>query len=449
MKKLIISLSTTLVIFSSLYFLIEENIIKFKSTRLTDLIRKNIETEYIEKTDILALGFQRFITITHQKLNFILEEAEINNLLQKGGDKKTASVLKDYVNSDSYCQRIRIVNQRLEIVFSTSVHDVLKSKLDEDLYGEIFQEPLSDRGSPIIDPITESIVFYKYTDEDKDRQFVVLFYYVQDALDSTFNQIEALNYTGFLITTDKIILINFPEIDMSDDKNLAGLAELISENNAGVVRILLEGHDKTIYYKNLPDASLNWTVGLTLDTERLRISKIGTLILITQALVILSVLIFVFISLRRKKEGRVLSAGPGKEAVGTDMEVPAPQLPGPGSPGEVEAAATGAVRPEPAREAPSPAGPIEPAEEAVSLEDIVDVISLKDIEEVTEVEEIGEAEVAGEIEELQEGEEALEAEEVSGLEAVEAVEEVEELQEGEEALEAEEVSGLEAVEAAE
>ncbi len=302
MKKLIVSISITLVIFSTLYFLIEENYIQLKSTRFKDLIGKNIESEYVELTNILSLGFQRYIAITNKKLDHLLEGADLSSLGKRGIDKQAVSKLKDFKDTDPYCQRIRIINRNLEIVFSTADTDLLKTELNQELYGEIFTEPSSSLKAPIIDPLAESIIFYKNIDIDENRRFAVLFYYIQDSLDSIFHQVETLDYESFLITTDKIILINFPEIDLSEEKNLLGLIQLISENDSGVVRILLGDHDKSIYYQNLPDTSLDWTVGLTLDTERLRISKIGTLILVTQALVVLSVLIFVFISLRRKRE---------------------------------------------------------------------------------------------------------------------------------------------------
>ena len=437
MKKLIVSISITLVIFSTLYFLIEENYIQLKSARFKDLIGKNIESEYVELTNILSLGFQRYIAITNKKLDRLLESADLRSLGKRGIDKQAVSILKDFKDTDPYCQRIRIINRNLEIVFSTADADLLRTELNQELYGEIFTEPSSSLKAPLIDPLAESIIFYKNIDVDENRRFAVLFYYIQDSLDSIFHQVETLDYKSFLITTDKIILINFPEIDLSEEQNLSGLIQLISENDSGVVRILLGDYDKTIYYQNLPDTSLGWKVGLTLDTERLRISKIGTLILITQAIVVLSVLIFVFISLRRKME------------MGQQKIAAAAAAPGSGLPG---AAAGAAV--ESGTEIPAAGDEIETFGTGV--------VSLKDVEEVTEVEDLGEAEVAEEVVDEDEDtvipepkseiskkpsaaeNENVQEEEVEALEELEeAVEEVEELEEAVEEVEELEEAGEE------
>jgi hypothetical protein len=438
MKKLIVSISITLVIFSTLYFLIEENYIQLKSSRFKDIIGKNIESEYVELTNVLSLGFQRYINITNQKLDHLLEGADLSSLGKRRIDKKSVSILKEFKDSDPYCQRVRIINQNLEIVFSTADTDILKTELNQELYGDIFTESPTGITAPIIDPLDETIIFYKNYDVDKVRRFAVLFYYTQDSLDSIFKRVETLEYESFLITTDKIILINFPEIDVSDQENLSNLIQLISENETGVVRVILGDHDKTVYYQALPSASIDWTIGLTLDTERLRISKIGTLILVTQALVVLSVLIFVFISLRRKREMLQQQVGPaGAQVPGATGAAQATgTVPGggPGAGGELSTLGTG-------------------------------VVSLKDVEEVTQVEDLGEAEVAEEaVDEDEEeylSETKIEGGEESYVEESYAVEEeivseeieeeAEALEEDEEAeaLEEEEVEALEEDEEAE
>ena len=84
MKKLIVSISITLVIFSTLYFLIEEDYIQLKSTRFKDLIGKNIESEYVELTNILSLGFQRYIEITNKKLDHLVESTNLESLGKRG-----------------------------------------------------------------------------------------------------------------------------------------------------------------------------------------------------------------------------------------------------------------------------------------------------------------------------------------------------------------------------
>jgi len=203
-KKLIISLSITLIIFCTLYFLIEENIIQLGDTRIKNLIGKNIESEYFKTTDLMEIGFKRFVNITDKKLDYIIEKIDIESL-----DKKGVSVLKNYFVSDQFCKRIRIVNQQYEIIYSTSNNDIYGSKLGQDIYGEIFDENRTSMSNIIIDPVIENIIFYRSFKGEQGDMHRVLFYYTQDILDSIFHQIESLNYRGFLISTDKIILINF------------------------------------------------------------------------------------------------------------------------------------------------------------------------------------------------------------------------------------------------
>ncbi len=425
MKKLIISLSITLIIFSTLYFLIQENIIEPTNARIKNLIGKSIENEYVGINDRLVLGFKRFAELTDKKLDYIIDKIELDSISARGNVRKAAIILEDYIESEPFCKRIRIVDKDYTILYSTAVNDVKGSKLSQDLYSEIFIEHESSMGNIIIDTVIENIIFYKSLGGDGKPEYRVLFYYSQDVLDSVFNQIESLTYVGFLVTTGKVLLVNFPEIDVGDEENLSNLVEILSEKEAGAVQISLQGFNKTVYYKKLADTYTDWTIGLTLDTERLRISKIGAFILIIQALVIVSIVIFVFISIKQKRGPVQLVVHPSEAIVmpQTEQEVPETEQVIPERP-------EGGIS-----ETPPETQETEVEEEVPTLES--GVLSLSAIEEVKEVEEIGEAEVADEIEE---------ATEVSGIEEEQTGEqETQELDEKLEPVEAEEMQELEKI----
>jgi len=389
MKKLIISLSITLIIFSTLYFLIEENILQPGNARIRNIIGKYIEKEYTEKTDLMEIGFKRFVNIAEKKLDYTTQKVQSEKLANKSGKREIASVLNQYITSDPYCKRIRIVNSSLEIVHSTSKNDLVGSVLSEDLYGEIFDSNREGMSRLIVDPILENIIYFSPLMGEQGDRYRILFYFAQGILDSIFMEIESLDYKGFLITTDKVLLINFPEIDVSDEENLAKLVELISENDSGAVRISLRGFDKVIYYRHVTGDYSDWTIGLTVDAERLRISKVGAFILIMQALVVVSLVIFVFLSIRQRR-GPEVPVGVKVE----EKEIIAMEK----APLQPEIAAGVKVKPSEAE--------AEAETEVPSLES--GILSLSEVEEVTEVEEIGEAEVAEEVEEAEGYEELAE-----------------------------------------
>jgi len=389
MKKLIISLSITLIIFSTLYFLIEENILQPENARIRNIIGKYIEKEYTGKTDLMEIGFKRFVSIAEKKLDYTTQKVQSEKLANKSGKREIASVLNQYITSDPYCKRIRIVNSSLEIVHSTSKNDLVGSVLSEDLYGEIFDSNREGMSRLIVDPILENIIYFSPLMGEQGDRYRILFYFAQGILDSIFMEIESLDYKGFLITTDKVLLINFPEIDVSDEENLARLVELISENDSGAVRISLRGFDKVIYYRQVTGDYSDWTIGLTVDAERLRISKVGAFILIMQALVVVSLVIFVFISIRQRRGPEVLVGVKVEEKETIAMEK---------APLQPEITAGVEVKPSEAE--------AEAETEVPSLES--GILSLSEVEEVTEVEEIGEAEVADEVEEAEGYEELAE-----------------------------------------
>jgi hypothetical protein len=328
-------------------------------------------------------------------------------LAEKGGDRKIRLFFADFINSDPYCKRIRIVNTRLEIIFSTAPQDVPRSRLNVNLYSSIFKDLAPEMSRVVVDPIIEMIIFYKVVTGSKGERYAVMFYYSQDALEKVFAGIEGLNARSFLITHDKIMLVNFPEIDESEQANLSNLVKAIGQNESGALRVIMKGMDKTIYYRRLQGQYTDWTMGLTLDTERLRISRIGMLILVVQALVIVSVLLFIISSLSKRGAARKRALiGERSKPSG----VPAPAAPvaleGEARASEGAAVEATALRSLPGSETASPLGAetaglstTAPAGEETRA--AAGIMSLSDIEELVDVEEIGEAEVAGMDEEVE------------------------------------------------
>lgn len=425
MKKLIISLSITLTVFCALYFLIEEEVVQIRHTRIRNLIGINIENEYADITHNMEIGFRRFVRIMNKKLDYVIGKMDESDLEKLRKGKTGIQILDEYIASDPHCSRIRVVNGNLEIVYSTSDTDRRGTKLSAELYAEVVESPRQDASNIIIDTMLEKLIFYKPLDTALPEGYRVLFYFPQSVLDPMFKEIESIQYEGFLITTGKLILVNFPEIDASDEQNLADLVTLISENERGAIRVSLQGLDKLIYYRTAGEELKDWTLGLSVDAERLRISKIGTLILMIQALVIFSILIFVFISVRQKRgpvPAKTDEREPSEVPRGADEEAEQVALLLPGAEEEVEE--------EEEETAAEPTGPEKEAEQEVPELD-TGVLTLKDVEEVTEVEEIGEAEVADEVEEPIEVEEAVgvseEPEEIEETERIE--EELAELEE--------------------
>ncbi len=403
-RKLIISISIAIVLLSTLYYLVEKNIINLKSTQLRNVIGKSFESEYIEKTQVIALRLRRQIEIEDKKLDFLIKDLD-KDYLSKIDEKVTSPQLFiDYINSNPHCTRIRVANRDLQIVYSTFKRDVSGSKLDPVLYGEIFQKYPSNKSTTIVDSLKEEIIFSKSI--VNDDSYRILFYYSKDIFDSAFKKIESLDYKGFLITEGKQVLVNFPKVDIGDEKNISDLVSLISEKNSGVVRVLLNDSDKTVYYSRISEPYTDWTVGITLDSKHLKVSSLGTIVLITQAIVVLSVLVFILVNIKQKRGmiARRRIAVPEEEGVAIKVTE------------EKEVEKEEAV-PEPIEEE----GEVPPLE--------VGVISLSDVEEVTELEEIGEAEIAEELTEVKEETEVQDIEEAEEVEEIEDAEEAEEVEE--------------------
>ena len=406
MKKLIISLSITLILFTTLYFLIEEKVLKPTNTHIRNIIGRYIEKDYLDRLNIMKTGFERFSSILKRKIEYTANTIKSDRIGKKSGEKELASITGDFIAANPYCKRIRIVNHRLELLFSTVKNDIVGSKLGTDIYGELFANEAEEGSALIVDPVLENLVFYSPIGGERGERYRILFYFTQSVLDPVFMEIESLKYGGFLVTTDKILLVNFPEIDISDEKNLEDLVNMMSESQNGAVRVSLKGYDKIVYYRRVEGDYKDWTIGLTVDMEGLRISKVGAFILILQALVVFSLILFVLTSIRQRR-GPIAVTSSEKlresEAMGLlgqttlkeagDEEVTSGSL----SPEEIAAE-----------------GEVATGEREAKATTSHGILSLSDVEEVTVVEEIGEAEVADEVEEA-EPEEAEEPEELESV----------------------------------
>lgn len=427
MKRLIVSLSVSLVILGTLFFLTEENIISLRNDQIKDIIGKNIESGYIKKVQTIGLRFKRVVNIENKKIDFFLEKIGVIGLPLDSAD---TGLLDEFLAINTFLEKIRIVNSNLEIVYSTNERDILGSKLESGVYGVLLEKKPLTETPIIVEPLVKNIIFFKYLSKDKLENNRILFYYSKNFLDSIFNKIESLNYQDFLITGNKKILINFPEIDESERKNLEGLEKVISESESGALRVYMKDFDRTIYYQRLSDDLSDWSIGLTLETEKVKISKVGTIILVTQAFVVLSILIFVIMGIKRKE--KVLEKAVGREKIPViEKGVPIKEVPKEGI-GELILE-------------------VERPDYLPAVEEIeAPVVSLSDVEELTEVQELGEAWVEGELEEVEELEEILEEagveeglkpeeepetkekeeEKLKGVEA-ETMEELEEIEDGE------------------
>jgi hypothetical protein len=186
-----------------------------------------------------------------------------------------------------------------------------------------------------------------------------------------------------LVTGDRVVLLNFPLFDESETQNLSDLSKTMREQGAGFLRVSRDDWDKTVYFSPGSGTLSSWIVGVAFDTAGVKISIVGTVILIVQALVVAAVIIFI---LSTARERRTLLTGMGRPAAVREE-----------SAAHLERAAVGATAPDAARdEGVERVARVEKPSEVERLSD--KVISLSDVEEVKELAEVGEAEVALEYE---------------------------------------------------
>jgi len=391
-KKPIIILLITLFVLSGVYFLFYENIINLKTNRIRDIVETDIEGKYLSLLEHMASAMKRTIIIEDRKIEYIKKALDINELLKS--DKKTSkdSILYNYTISNPLCSRVLVINRNLEILYSTSPRDINGSQLDRIIYQNIFNPYSISETQVVVDPMMESLVFFKKINSSGIGEIGILFYYSRALLDEVFKNIVTFQYSGLLITPGKVVLVNFPEIDLNEEQNLNWLVNTIIERNYGAVRFKMKGLDKTVYFKGLSSPVNDWKLGFAIDTELFRVSKIGILLLSFQIFVIISFIIFVYVNIRSKKRIRKrMEVFFEKDEIGAiPEEAPAEKIQDTGESKKVET-----FQPVPGKEL-----------EDQKVSAITDgILSLKDVEELKELEEIGEAEIAEAIEELEEVEE--------------------------------------------
>ena len=342
-----------------LYIVVEKSGLFFKiressKPQVRDFVGETVEAGYRQTTGLVALGLKRKIEIEDIKLDYLLQKTGEKDLLSKD-----IPAFNDYVTESPYCEKIIVANDEGKLLFSTPGTGVPVEELSERI--------LASRGTVITSPVGRQIIFFRRIPvEPPSTSVLTLFYYSADLFRPLFEGIDTLEYDDFVILKNNLILINFPDVDPRDETNADRLFELLSEEETGSVRVEVEGSDVTVHYTRVAEPYDNMILGLSVGTEEIGISSIGLVILISQTIVVLSLMIFVFASIGQKR-GSVAGAGEPTPA------------------GEEEA--------EPLR-AEEEGIEVEPLDEISATE--AGIISLSDVEELTEVEEIGEAVVAEE-----------------------------------------------------
>lgn len=305
MKRLILSIAIAVFVFSVFYFLVQEDIISFQNERIVDLIGKNIDKEKILEATTFSSALYRFFDIETRKIGIILDKVNVKKIIEDPGNKKNAGVLYNYIGSNQYCNGLRIIDENRTILFSTFENETTGSKLEGDQYSSV---NLSPEKRVILDPLLRSFVFSRKVSIE-NGSYYFLFYYSEDVLDRVFRDIGNIEYDGFLATTNGVIIINFPPVGVGDEKNVSELSKYMKRKSSGAVRVRSEEYDKTIYFKRLPPPHDDWSVALTFDTESFKITGIGKIILIVQALVLFSVLIYLLLNLRSRGRREISEYG--------------------------------------------------------------------------------------------------------------------------------------------
>ena len=368
MKRIIISISAALVVLTALYIFVDRSALFFRrreiaNRQIRDLVGRTVEAEYEQTAGLVALGLRRKLEIEDKKLDYLLGGISTEDL-----HEKKIPAFERYVAESRFCQKITVFDAALDILSSTSLEESPNEKLLERI--------LASGNTVATDPENRRIIFIKEILSESTSSLRVLFYYSSELFVSLFREMDTLEYEDFVILKHDLVLVNFPEVDRSDEANADRLYELFLEDRGGV-RVEVEGSDVTVYYTSVDEPYDNLILGLAAVTEGIGISPIGLAILISQTVVVLSLIIFIFVSIGQKR-GR---------PVGMIKPAPEGEVPGAGMEETEEL-------------------PVVAEEEGVeTLEDVsapeAGIISLADVEEVTEVEEIGEAEVAEEVETLE------------------------------------------------
>ncbi|MBN2322871.1 MAG: hypothetical protein JXQ30_03990 [Spirochaetes bacterium] len=363
MKKILISIAAALVVLTLLYLFVERRVVSFgfseaPEKKIPDLIGDTVDAEYLRTAGYVALRMKRRIEIEERKIDYLLQEIEKKDLFS--GD---IPPFNDYVDRYDFCEKIVVTGGDRRIIYSTERNDPPGRLLEEEILTSLVNAP-----SVAFDPLARYLLISRIPSQAAGEPDVMaLFYYSYDLLASLFEEIEVLDYRSFVVLPHDIVLLNFPDVDPGDEANADRLFSMLSDKEAGSVRVRFAGSDVTVYYTPVSAPYDGITVGLAVETGEIGISTIGVVILISQTIVVLALLIFVFVSIGQKRTG---PTGSGTEK---------PQ-------GEVETVEN---------QAGSGDFTDEPEADNTAFEG-AGIMPLSDIEEVTEVEEIGEAEIAAE-----------------------------------------------------
>ena len=462
-KKLIISVSIALIIILSIVFLFHENFIEnffgVRNIKISDVVGKNISIYYFDKLFTIAACIHKRFEIETHKMIFISD---------KFAERGNYEVLLNFLKNNPGYRKIRIYNGSFTIIWSSDPKDVKGSGMDESQKKLLIPQLSSFDMKLIYNEITGLIL--PVSRKISGNSIYIIFYLNPDSFIKEMKSSNNNDINRVAIVSSGMILINFPEKELNDTKNLARLRNELKNNEKGVLRVKSKDFDEILYYTTLSGVLENWKLILSVKRKSLNISAGGYVILFLQGLVLLAFLIFLITNLKEKEQ---ISEKPEMERGMSGKKKAGPPIPATSKPEGVELAEqpasveipvgekeTTESKPEKEMLSVEPKSEevttekeigqaelpreseteeiveeaeIEEAEEVLEEEieeEVPEVLPVEEVEELEEVEEIGEAEVAEEIEEAEEVEEALEhGEEVENVEEVEEAEEVEEIKE--------------------
>gem|GEM_PF-2677688 len=344
---------------------------------LWDLVGRSVELDKQSFTELLAASFERRLGSESSKVDFLLEQMSTGDESQTT-DTGTASNLLEFVDAHPLIEKAQLINGQYEILLCTSDEKRVGTVLDRDVYREVFTSGVD---GALVDEAAGSIVLYRKI----HSAHALLFYYGAELLHSIFSDIPGFVYNRALLTADRVILINFPVIDEGDRENLRNLSQIVLEQKSGFVRIRREQFDKTVYFLPVSQSPSPWIVAVTYDTEQVRISHIGVLILVVQAVVVAAIIIFILTTVKERKKIRIGGVATGRKSVIPGVNGVESSLMG-------DAGQTGKRVVSGNSDQQDSVGPLSERD---------DVIPLDDVEEVKELQEFGEAVIAKEYDESQ------------------------------------------------
>ncbi len=366
----------------TLFLIFGENGTHLKKVRIRDIIGTSIEREYLEQASVLSNIFVRTVAIENKKIDFLLRRI---GRAETGLNESARTLIRRFVQEERSCVKIRLVDRKGTVIFSTDTRDTVGTVLKDGLYDDLFQKSSSGDISPAVDTFEKNFIFYRLL--SKTSENMLLFYYTDALLDTVFKEADGIEFQEFSIPEAGVIVVNFPPVDVSEQQNLRNLADMFLKEKSGALRVQMKGYDKTVYFVHAPEPLSKWVVAYAVDTEKMGISSIGTLVLVVQAVVILAIVIFILTAVRTRRFA--FDKGAGRDEI---QAMAVREARGAGEEPEKE--------PAEAAQTPEPRGEELEAEEVLELE--TGVIPLAGVEEVVELEEVGEAEIAQELEEVTE-----------------------------------------------